>query len=409
MKWTTPEEIKTRVERLWESGRLLAATLTGEELFPFEFRLKRPGPRELAEHFGAVMDWVKALRESDRESKGHGYELRWERMRNRVHGTNELPVAAILPTEDDALRLIRRQSEARRWKEHVGSILERQPALTEWVTRRPHAVLEYGEEWERLLAILDWFRIHPRPALYLRQLDIPGVDTKYIESRRGLLAELLDATLPADAIDPSATGIRNFTQRYGLSSEAPQVRFRLLDPSLYIKGLSDLAVPPEQFADLEVEAARVFITENKTNGLAFPDVGGSLVIFGLGYGLDRLSDIPWLWDKEVWYWGDIDTHGFGILNRLRSALPQARSLLMDRVTLLAHQSLWVEEPADKRYEGEPTRLTQDEYALFDDLRHDRLAARVRLEQERIRFTWLSQALQEIERGSANGGICDGIA
>jgi hypothetical protein len=36
----------------------------------------------------------------------------------------------------------------------------------------------------------------------------------------------------------------------------------------------------------------VLVTENEINGLAFPDVTGGIVIFGLGYGLDRLSEIP---------------------------------------------------------------------------------------------------------------------
>src|SRR5690606_13300583 len=136
-------------------------------------------------------------------------------------------------------------------------------------------------------------------------------------------------------------------------------------------------------------------TENRINGLAFPDVPRSLVVFGLGYGLDRLADIDWLHHVDVWYWGDIDTHGFGILNRLRAGLPHARSFLMDRETLEAHRDLWVTEPADKRYDGEPTRLTEDEYALFSDLRHDRLGERVRLEQERIRCGWLQRWLRDV--------------
>jgi hypothetical protein len=65
---------------------------------------------------------------------------------------------------------------------------------------------------------------------------------------------------------------------------------------------------------------------------------------------------------------------------------------MDRETLDAHRALWGQEPADKRYSGEPTRLTRRERALFDDLRLDRLGERVRLEQERIGFRWLQQAL-----------------
>jgi hypothetical protein len=221
--------------------------------------------------------------------------------------------------------------------------------------------------------------------LYTRQLDIAEVDTKFIEGRKGLLAELLDRVLPDTAIDPQEKGARNFERRYGLRSEAPLIRFRILDPALSIQGLSDLTIPPEQFARLNLPVQRVFITENMVNGLAFPDVTGGLVIFGLGYGLERLAEIGWLRTADLQYWGDIDTHGFSILNQLRAKLPQTRSFLMDRETLMTHRALWGQEESNKRFGGKLERLTEPEQALFEDLKHDRLGDRVRLEQERIGY------------------------
>jgi hypothetical protein len=140
---------------------------------------------------------------------------------------------------------------------------------------------------------------------------------------------------------------------------------------------------------------RVFITENEINGLAFPSVPGSLVIFGLGYGLDRLSEVRWLHRRALHYWGDIDTYGFHILDRLRALFPDAQSFLMDRETLLGHAPLWVRESSP--YDGELPRLTSTERALYDDLRHNRLGERVRLEQERIPYGWVQRALGECER------------
>jgi hypothetical protein len=67
---------------------------------------------------------------------------------------------------------------------------------------------------------------------------------------------------------------------------------------------------------------------------------------------------------------------------------------MDRATLDAHRALWVKEPAEKHYTGDTSRLTAEERALFDDLRADRFGERVRLEQERIGYTWLEAALRE---------------
>jgi len=132
-------------------------------------------------------------------------------------------------------------------------------------------------------------------------------------------------------------------------------------------------------------------------GVAFPDHPNAMAIFGLGYGLERFVETPWLRDLDVWYWGDIDTHGFRILDRLRAVLPEARSFLMDRATLDAHRSLWGEEPADKRFTGDLPRLSTDERSLFDDLRNDRIRARVRLEQERISYGCVARTLAALVR------------
>ncbi|KAB7624109.1 DUF3322 domain-containing protein [Alkalilimnicola sp. S0819] len=395
MSWSGPAELRRQVQRLWDSGELLRARLLGEPLFPRALRLKRPNSAEIAEHFTEVRDWIRALQAGERAEGGLGYELQWQQVRHRVHGANHLPVAARVPAEADALALIGRRKDAARFDALAEDTLRRFPMLRDWLARRPLWVLEQADAWSRVLAVLDWFVAHPRPGVYLRQLEVPGVDTKFIEARRKLFTELLDGVLPASAVNRAHSGARGFEARYGLRGKPPLLRFRLLDPALYLHGLSDLAVPAADFARLDLPVQRVFITENEINGLAFPDLPGSLVIFGLGYTVERLAEIGRLRDVEVYYWGDVDTHGFAILDRVRGLLPRTRSLLMDRDTLLAHRLLWGEEPAGQRHRGELDRLTADEQALYRDLCEDRLAERLRLEQERIGYAHLRRALKGV--------------
>ena len=130
---------------------------------------------------------------------------------------------------------------------------------------------------------------------------------------------------------------------------------------------------------------RVYVTENKLNGLAFPDVPGAIVVFGLGYGVAALAAVPWLSGRELWYWGDLDTHGFGILAELRAIHPHARSFLMDEATLLAHREAWGQEPEARRCVRELAGLTAAERAVYEGLRDDAWGPRVRLEQERVAF------------------------
>jgi hypothetical protein len=233
--------------------------------------------------------------------------------------------------------------------------------------------------------------------VYLRQINVPGVHSKFIERHRALLGELLDQVLSPEAIDMAAPGgVAGFERRYGLRSKPALVRFRLLDGDRM--GLTDLSVPADEFARLSLPARRVFITENEINFLAFPCLPDSLVIFGAGYGFDALAEASWLADRDIYYWGDIDTHGFAILDQLREHFPQTRSLLMDRATLLAHRDLWGQE--DVPTKRPLCRLRPDEASLYEDLCLDRIAPALRLEQERIGYAWLQAALAAFDPGRA---------
>jgi hypothetical protein len=90
--------------------------------------------------------------------------------------------------------------EAARFEQLRQSTKRSFPILAEWLARKSFVALDQ-RDWSRILAVLDWFRDHPNSDFYLRQLDIEGVDTKFIESRNPLLAELL-AVVVARAAEP---------------------------------------------------------------------------------------------------------------------------------------------------------------------------------------------------------------
>ena len=347
----------------------------------------------MGQRFDEVRAWIRNLEEGSRTTRGFGYEIEWIEINHRQLGRNRIPDGVTVPTESDALRLIGRDRDARRFRDHAQATLAAFPSLAEWLARKPLTVLDHAGDWQRILAVLAWFRDHPRSGWYLRQLDIPGVDTKFIEARKGLLSELLDLVLPAPVGERSAGGRGHSSSASGCAASRRCCASASSTSDFAIHGLSDLAIPAEHFAALSPPVRRVFITENEVNGLAFPAVARGLVVFGLGYGLDLLSSIEWLKDRDIHYWGDIDTHGFAMLDRLRAAFPDARSLLMDRETLLAHRSLWGREAVP--HEGPLARLTDPERDLLDDLRLGRLGENVRLEQERISYGWLQHALLRI--------------
>jgi hypothetical protein len=384
--WTASADIAETVRRYWNQGRFLRE---GSLLFPLELPLKKPNADALSEHFADVRAWIRALAEGSKERLGYGYDIVWTEINHRRLGRNRVPTRILIATNEDALRLIGKRRDAELFQRSAHTTLQKFPALADWLTHRPLTLLEHGDAWERVLRVLAWFRDTPSTQKYLRQIDVPGVDTKFIESHKALLMELLDFILPKDAIDHTVVGTKGFEARYRMRSKPTRVRFRMLGEPMGFHGFSDVTVPIHEFARASFDIDRVFITENEINGLAFPDVPRSLVVFGLGYGVEILNEAQWLKEKALFYWGDIDTHGFTMLDRLRASFPHTHSLLMDRETLLAHRAFWVHEA--EPHDTPLDRLTAEECSLYNDLHENRLGTCVRLEQERIGFRYLECA------------------
>ena len=391
--WTGQVQLRMQLQRLWDRGDLLAELLTDESSFPRRLSLRGPSSGEMSEQFGAVRKWIAEL-----TALSH-FRIEWREFRHRVLGANQVPEAIWVDSLDDALAILGRRGEAARFSKLAAQTWARRAVLLDWLAAKPHKALALADVWGRLLDVVDWFEAHPRPNVYLRQVDIPGVDSKFIEAHRGVLMQWLDLVLPVSAIDSSTLGVAGFARRYGFREKPERVRLRALDPLHALMpgvGDADLTLDASTFADLQPSATRVFITENEVNFLAFPPVADSLLIFGAGYGFDILAQAGWLEQCEIYYWGDIDTHGFAILDQLRARLPHARSLLMDRATLLGFEAHWgVEERPTLR---DLHRLDADERALYDELRDNRIRPNLRLEQERIGFGWVKRAVLELGVG-----------
>lgn len=394
MSWTGSRELRTQLLRLWERGELLRDAVNGNTRFPLRLMLKAPGSVDITDRFESVRAWTAEL------AATAPLRLEWQEVRHRVQGAQRLPASAWIDSLEDALAWLGKRREWDRFMAQVAATRQTHPGLLPWLEKRPLQALELGADWSRLLAVVGWLREHPRPGIYLRQVDLPGVHTKFIEAHRGVLAELLDLALPVDAVDITKAGVIQFSGRYGFLDKPIRIRFRVLDPALRpVSGpvCPDITLDAESFSRLDLAVKRVFITENETNFLSFPQVNDAIVIFGAGYGWDALAHSRWLNHCAICYWGDIDTHGFAILDQLRAQFAHVDSFLMDRSTLDAHAAVWGIE--DKQLRVDLHRLTPEERALYDDLRDNRIREALRLEQEHVGFRWLNDRLQGLLRDS----------
>ena len=78
----------------------------------------------------------------------------------------------------------------------------------------PHRVLAAAAAWDLLVRTVLWIDAHAiepgavdSAGLYLRQIDVPGVDTKFIEAHGGLIGRLLEEQLDPSPGEPGSTAV----------------------------------------------------------------------------------------------------------------------------------------------------------------------------------------------------------
>jgi len=386
----SPKTLQQRALKIWLRGDVHRAWLQKTSCFPIEVPLKSISSKSLLTDYTELQDVISTLR---KDSQKHGYFINDKAISHRQLGEQKIPASICFTTETIFLSYLGKADEFSQFQQLTQQSLAQDGLLFDWLVRYPFKVMQYAEVWTKLLKVCAYFEAHPQPNCYIRQLDIKGVDSKFIEQHKSILSELLTQILAESVYRADITGLKNsgFERRYGLRYDQALIRLRILDKTLAIHGLTDLTLTLSEFKQLDIPAKTVFIAENKVTVLAFPDYPEAIIIFGLGYAVNLLADARCMQQRKLFYWGDIDTNGFAILSRFRQYYPQARSLFMEQQALDKFIALAGIEAKEKSCQLVLENLTQAENQLFQTLQ----ASLVRLEQERINFSFIQAQLDDL--------------
>ena len=385
--WTTRSDVVRMLRRRHEKGEFLTRFAAGAEWEPLAIRLKGPTARDVANNFAAAQDWTRHWR----TEAGATLRVEFATVGGRIVGTNQIPRLVWIDSYHQLWALLGVTGQVRCLTDLLSATRSEAPRLAGWMTLHPMRVLALADDWPKIVRTVTWIDENQQPQMYLRQVDVPGVDTKFIERHRAVLSDLLDLQLEPERVDSSRPR-PDFLGRFRFRDKPRYIRFRMLGAATGVFGaFSELSVRGTELASVAPPSSTVYVVENEITYLAFPLVADSMVIYGGGYALTTLRQLPWLDNRKIVYWGDIDTHGFSMLDQLRANFPHVRSMLMDRATLLAHETQWVcEERPINTLLG---RLTADEAELYQDLVEDTIGPSLRLEQERVRFSLVRKAIQ----------------
>ncbi len=368
-----PSEAHDELKRRYERNHRKWLRSGGE--WPLAIILGEPTERDVAGHVEHLRQWVSAW------STWTGGVVRWKDVQWPRLGVQKLPFRLELESLEAVATLVGEGSRLARARERQSELMGQWPMLAgaAVVERHFDVLADYPDvEFRRLVGLLAWLLAHPASNLALRELPVEGIDTKWIEkSRRSLVLDFLHAITGGEAGGDfwAVCGLRRPQHRVRMVVLCPQLRTTL-------GGLRDLEAPLPDLLQLSLAPSRVLVVENQESGLALPDIVGTVAFIKLGASVGALGTIPWLRGIDCVYWGDIDTHGFAILNQARAALGNIKAILMDEPTLLEHRALWGNEPQQAAGVELPN-LTPPELALLRDLRSHRWGLSIRLEQERI--------------------------
>jgi hypothetical protein len=381
-----PEDVRQLLARRFRNKhRKWLSVQPDAHPWPMEIALGIPTEQAALRQVEGVRAWVTAWQ----RWQGAG-ALSWCERHWKTLGVQRLPDKLTLQSPEEIAMWI---GEIARWKQadlRYQALTAKWPVLAQHLPRHFDVLADYDDtDFWRLTQMLEWIAANPNSNLYPRQLPIAGLDSKWLEGRKGLLADLV-AVIQEDTFHDL-----NFYQRCGLKMPPPLVRMRILDQALrvLVGGIGDITAPVEELASIDFSASHVFIVENLQTGLAMPDLPGSIVFMRLGYNVDVLARLPLLARAKCIYWGDLDTHGFAILHRARTYLPTLESILMDEDTLIHHKALWANEK-EQHPASELALLTKAERAVYQGLKQQRWGQNVRLEQERIAWDTAWKTLRQ---------------
>ena len=423
-----PDEVRQRLQhKYWQNQRNLKRLLSDQHAFPLKIALKSPrGNAAIADigHFQTFVSSWKAFAQDALGNSGNsgsasranssansaGCEVSWEKRNFRSLAEQEVPTHLIIPDVGSLACLLGADAEEQlqTWLRPIRYVFDglaghstaygsnsdsenarhserHQPLLQALIAHLETLTNMQQDELQLLLKLLPQLQAGMGRGCYLRALPITFVDTKFIESNLAIIEAIVAAL------------VDEHVQHIGLLAwlhcqQKPQ-DWLLVKPlceqtRCQLGGLPLLRLSSDTLQTFALPARNILVVENEQSCLALGTVGHTIAVAGGGRNVGWMQ-AHWLADKNVGYWGDIDSAGLAILSDVRSKLSCVTPLMMDEQTVATFAERMVPEP-DSGCKP-PMALTAAELALWHDLRAERYA-NSRLEQERLPMEYVAHHL-----------------
>jgi hypothetical protein len=383
-------EIKKKAEN--KRSEYLKAKILGKEFFPLVLRSDKGS---VLDDFDTREESLSSLFAQSKAKKQIGYLIETETKISRTMGKQTTVSSIVIETEQDFLYLIKAEKQGALFSNHV-SLLKctfSEKELVSWLLARKMEIFSHwGEQDGIWFCQISRFLVdNPHCNLFARELNVEA-PTKFLENNLALIKSLVGTFRPLKEGDDDFTRL-GLRKKESLVKIRSNREFQILMDGKLSGYTTNLMLSPEDFKTFNLSAKRIFIVENETLFLTFPLLENDLCLYVGGYGILSCTESTLLSRSEIHYFGDLDEHGFAILDKFRALYGQTKSFCMDLKTLQDHQSYLVQ---GKTYASEYSNLTKEELATLAALRSP--MGTMLLEQEHISHSYLRNRLQSLTNG-----------
>ena len=180
------------------------------------FRLHGPTAADLMGDPAKVARWIESF------SDAAPFTVETRVLQSKILGPNRVPARLHLERFEDLVEVLGAAPQVADIERILDLTEQRASELLGWVTAHPREVLALTTVWAQLLDVVAWV-LDVAPATYLRDADIPGIDTKFIETHQRVLTSLLLTVLPPERVGPAGS---RFAQRFGFLAKPTFTRLR---------------------------------------------------------------------------------------------------------------------------------------------------------------------------------------
>jgi hypothetical protein len=361
----------------------------GRGAWPHRIYLRPPQSNQPNLDLLAVQNWAGQWAAA---AEGLAGTVEWTSRRVRGMGSYSWPNRLVIATAHEALAPFpAQQVRFRRIKDRLEQAAAH-PAVA-WHTpvnaqlAAARAVSDLDDaDWSTALRVVDYLAANPVTDMMVRQLPIPGLNTKWIELHANVILALIR---PPEAPRNPGNSMAQLQHHIGLRAKESTINVALRCPHLraMAAGLERFAATITTLNASAIKPRALLITENAELGHTLRiDLDGLAVVYGLGKAASILAGLEWLKTAEtIVYWGDIDRAGLQCLAALRRCAPTVTSVLMGLDTLARYQTLSHPTGSQQPSHAVPEGLNPPEIALYEHLNGYQLdtGSDLQLEQEHI--------------------------